>query len=111
MEINSNLLKRESSQHYKIGSKCNDRILRIKQVSVNNYNIIDREVIIQREYDAQWIKGILALNHANSFDNTQHLLFFKQKGIVYSNQLHMKGGNFPWKKEKEGKKGDNMSQC
>ena len=52
MEINSNLLKRESSQHYRIGSKCNDRILRIKQVSVNNYNIIDREVIIQREYDA-----------------------------------------------------------
>ena len=109
MEINSNLLKRESSQHYRIGSKCNDRILRIRQLSMNNYNII--ETLLSKEYNAQQIKGILALNHANSFDNSQQLLFFKQKGIVYSNQLHMKGGNFPWKKEKEGKKGDNMSQC
>jgi len=42
MEINSNLVKRASSQQYRIGSKCNDRILGIIQVSMNNYNIIER---------------------------------------------------------------------
>ena len=50
MEINSNLLKRESSQHYRIGSKCNDRILRIRQLSMNNYNII--ETLLSKEYNA-----------------------------------------------------------